>query len=73
MFDHKSAHQASQEIMDESNKEMKKQMTNIKRQISKALKDMPIEELALVNKLIIHRTQIERYFNLHKVLGRQLG
>lgn len=51
----------------------KKQVTSIKRQISKALKDMDIKELALTNKLIIHRKQIERYFELHKILGRQIG
>ena len=73
MFTHKSGHQSTKEIQEADEREEKKQMTNIKRQISKALKDMTIEELALTNKLIIHRRQIHRYFELHKMLGRQIG
>lgn len=53
--------------------EQKQQMISIKRQISKALKEMDIADLALTNKLIIHRKQVQRYFELHKLLGRQIG
>ena len=65
-----SAHELFEEKQE---KALAKQKVHIKRLISKALREMEIEDLALVNKLIIHRKQIERFFNLQKVLGRQIG
>ena len=73
MFDHKSGHESMDEIKAESDKALAKQKVHIKRLISKALREMEIEDLALVNQLIIHRSQIKRYFELHKALGRQIG
>jgi transcription termination factor NusB len=66
----KSAHEL---VKEQEERAIKKQMTHIKRLISKQLKDMSIDDLALVNQLIIHRSQIKRYFELHKALGRQIG
>jgi transcription termination factor NusB len=66
----KSAHEL---VKEQEEKAIAKQMTHIKRLISKQLKDMSIDDLALVNQLIIHRSQIKRYFELHKALGRQIG
>ena len=60
-------------VKEQEEKARAKQKTHIKRLISKALREMEIEDLALVNKLIIHRKQIGRFFNLQKVLGRQIG
>jgi hypothetical protein len=65
-----SAHQLLQE---QEEKALAKQKVHIKRLISKALREMEIDELALVNQLIIHRKQIKRYFELQKGLGRQIG
>lgn len=66
----KSAHEI---VKEREEKAEKQQMTHIKRLISKQLKEMGIDDLALVNQLIIHRSQIKRYFELHKALGRQIG
>lgn len=68
-----SGHKMSEQYQLEEEKALAKQKIYIKRLISKALREMEIEELALVNKLIIHRSQIKRYFELHKSLGRQIG
>lgn len=73
MLDHKSAHESMDEIQEASDKALAKQKVHIKRLISKALREMEIDDLALVNQLIIHRKQIKRYFELHKTLGRQIG
>ena len=65
-----SAHEL---LAEQEEKALAKQKTHIKRLISKALREMEIEDLALVNQLIIHRKQIKRFFELQKGLGRQIG
>ena len=71
MFDHNKT--AKESLAESEEKLEAKNKVRIKRLISLTLRELSVQELALVNKLIIHRKQIAKYFELQKILGRQLG
>ena len=71
MFDH---NKSTEKLLAESEEKLEaKNKVRVKRLISLTLRELSVQELALVNKLIIHRKQIAKYFELQKILGRQLG
>lgn len=71
MSDTLSAH--FDEIKEEEHKKLEQRMNKIKYRLQDAMEQMDLEELSEFLRLYEHRKDIRLYFQLNKMLERQIG